>query len=184
MSADLNPLLAKRYASALLKVAQEGNMIDKIIDDLKKIKTSLLREDDFKRLSLASLHNANAFQEVVVTLGTKLEIDTVSINFLKLLVQNRRFSLLASICASFSRILEKEKGIEQADIETAREIDVDSKKEAEAFFENFFKKTLNFNWQINPALLAGFRARVETIQYDASLSGVTNRLHRHMKEGA
>jgi len=91
-------------------------------------------------------------------------------NFIALIVKNRQENRLTDIVAEFSRVWDEEQGEVKAEVVSARELDVDSKKMvADYLQQRLAAKEVKLTEKIAPEILGGFILRYGDKIVDASL---------------
>ena len=176
----MEKILSTRYAKALLDLAIEGAVVDEAAADLKEF-TRILRENrDLKRFLTSPLIDRGAKLAPLDRLlagATKLGGD-----FIRLLVQKGRISILEGIACDYERLAAEELGRATARIETARPID-DSEVEAiRRQLARLTKKEIRADVSVNRSILAGVRARVGDRVYDGSLLKKLENMRRILTE--
>ena len=104
-------LISDRYASALYDLAAEKKVVDSVLENLQNIKKTI---EDNKELSLlikSPLINSNDKLEVLIKLNSSLNLNELSITFLKVVSNNKRFaSLTLSMISQFVNINANKRG--------------------------------------------------------------------------
>jgi len=105
-------------------------------------------------------------------------IHPLSLNFIHLLIHNRRETQLADVARDFVDMYEKSKGILRAHVVAATDMDETSKKRLRQQLNALFKADVQMTAETNPNLIGGFILRVGGQQYDASLSTGLKRMRK------
>jgi len=108
-------------------------------------------------------------------------VNPLTLNFINLIIRNRREFLLADVARDFIGLYEKSKGIKRAHVVSATGMDVASKQQFQQQLNELFKADVQMTDETNPGLIGGFILRVEDQQYDASLSSALDRMRKTLK---
>ncbi len=114
-------------------------------------------------------------------LADNLGLHRVIRNFLSVLVSHRRTSELKSIREQFEQVVDERLGWVRADIASARELSAAQREEIERVLGAKLGKFIRADYKIDPALLAGVRARVASKEYDATLKGKLESMRQRLQ---
>ena len=124
------------------------------------------------RLALLSPVVARPRKEAVVArIADDLGLHRLIKNFLLVLVLHRRISDLRSIQQHFELIADEREGWIPAEITSAKNLTAPQREQIERALGSKLGKFIRAHYIVDPALIAGIRARVASIEYDASLRG-------------
>jgi F-type H+-transporting ATPase subunit delta len=101
-------------------------------------------------------------------------------NFLSVIISHRRTHELKAILQSFEEEIDKRLGWVSAQIASATELAPEQKEEVERALGTKVGKFIRAEYTIDPSLLGGIRARVESHQYDATLRGKLESMRQHL----
>ena len=151
----MSELAAKRWAKALIELAQEDNNISKedILDDLKEVVANI---DASAELSNA-INNPSISTEEKQVIICKLfqnRVMPIVYNFLYALNLKKRLSLISDITSEFQTELEKIKNIVHIDITSAIDLDDEKKLNIRNKLAEKLQKDIMINWNKNAKLLA------------------------------
>ncbi len=108
---------------------------------------------------------------VIGKFSDELKLHRLIRNFLLVVISHRRTKDLLGIRQEFAAEVDKRLGWIPADIASAQELSPQQKEELERTLGAKLGKRIRAHYQVDPALLAGVRARVVSKEYDASLRG-------------
>ncbi len=176
-----NSRLASRYAKALFYLAKERNQVEAVKQDLAKL-TALLKEStEFQWL----LESPVIMSSVKVGLVGKMltgYIDSLSLEFLQLLIEHRRESNLASTCRMFMELYKKDQGILDAKVESAIPMGDAFLEEMKKSLEKSSKKKIVMTTETDESLIGGFILTLEDQQLDASVQSKLKRIRQELRE--
>ncbi len=108
---------------------------------------------------------------VIEKLANEMGLHRLIRNFLLVVVTHRRTHEIPAIRRSFEAAVDARLGWLPAEIASAKELTDDQKKEIERSLSAKLGKSLRSNFQVDPALIGGIRARVASREYDATVKG-------------
>jgi len=165
-----NATVARPYAEALFRVAQAGkesfNLAawSELVSELAQI-ASHPEVQAFARNPKASASDIVAAFKALVKTPVNKEVD----NFLSMLVENGRISLLPEIGAQFLALKNAAEGAADAEITSAFELDAAQVSALIATLEKKFSRKLNPVVTVDPALIGGVRVVVGDEVLDTSV---------------
>lgn len=166
--------IARRYARALLEIAREGGLTDRMGDDLAR----------FARLvegQLATVMGNPVFtqQERTGVLEAVLPgqaLHPTVANFLRLLMEKGRFGVLPDIVREYRDLADQEAGRVRAVVTSATELSAATRDQVAQALTQATGKKVVIETRVDPTLLGGLVARVGSRVYDASLRTRLDRL--------
>ncbi len=102
-------------------------------------------------------------------LGQPLGLSRVSRNFLFVLLDNRRMSLLGEILRAFEGMLDERLGIVRAKVTTAAELGAAERQLLEQTLAEMTGKQVRVQFAVDPVVLGGAVTRIGSTIYDGSL---------------
>lgn len=166
--------VARPYAEALFRVAKSGNLA--AWSDLVSEMAHVAAHPDVQALS----HNPNVPEEqVAATFVTLLKspITDEAKNFVGMLVENGRLSLLPEIGAQFHVLKNAHEGAADAAITSAFELSSVQVKELIATLEKKFGRKLNPSVSVDTSLIGGVRVVVGDEVLDTSVRARLQQMH-------
>ena len=142
--------------------------------------------------SSGELHNAlttpsvpaSRKRAVINRLGDLLSLSKITRNFLYVLVDKRRISILGEIVESFDLVVDERLGFARAHITSAAELNEQQRAEVTAELQKLTGKRLRSRYDVDPALIGGLVARIGSTVYDGSIRGQLHDLGLHLTEEA
>lgn len=169
---------AKRYATALIHLAQSENSMDKILEQTQMIKQCI-----FENSELRSVLNSPVIKNVDKLSIAKSVFKTSDKMLFKLfetLSENNRFDHLKWICQSYARQYNVIHHISEVDIYSAVELDDKIVNTFKAKIKDITSNESNITTTVNKDLLGGFILNVNGLQHDASILGHLNKLKKNL----
>lgn len=172
MSADG---VAERYASALYDLARQIGHVDRIDRELQRAAAIAQNERILVRALVAPDIPENVKHKIVDEVYGST-VSPLLHNFLRVLVDQRRFDVLSAIAQSFQGIVQDASGQVPVEVETAVDIPSDVRKQVEAEVARHTGKSPVVHWQVTPEILGGVVVRIKDNIIDYSLKSQLHQL--------
>jgi F-type H+-transporting ATPase subunit delta len=160
---------ARRYAQAVFDLAKEAGTLDRWLADLKTLNSLFGSEQAVGMLEDPKL-TPEAQNKIVDDLISKVQIEPLVGNFVKLLVQRGRLASLPRIVEIFGEMYNREKGIVIADVTTAVPLDEAHRKEVADRLAKITGKTVEIRMHTDPNILGGIITRIGDELLDSSVA--------------
>lgn len=161
-------IVAERYASALLNVAEKASEMEKILEDLLFLK-KLLSSNPALKIFLESPHITQEDKVVLVRKVLGPILTKTSINFLLLLGKKYRLLYLVEIIEEYQRLYDAEMAIQRTDVITAYPVDDGLAERLHHRIERIMKKGVKLCFYIDPRILGGVIIRTPNLLIDGSV---------------
>lgn len=172
----LNAEVLEPYAEALMSLAQSTDKTDRLGEDVAALLNLLKESPELEQFLSNPLVKANDKKAVLQRIGGD-ELDTYTVNFLKILVERRRIGYLMGICQHYQLLLRKLKQTVLAEVTSAVELNEaqqQSVREKVQAMTNAHQVELDT--KIDPDLIGGVIIKVGSQVIDASLRGQLRRI--------
>jgi len=166
--------LALHYASALADAVfgpNSGLSPQDAITQLRFAEATLGGSKQLEHALLSPAVSKQRKKSVIEKLADALALHRLIRNFLLVVVSHRRTHELPAMRRSFEAVVDERSGWVSADIASARELGDEQKKAIEKALGVKLGKMIRANYQVDPALIGGIRARVASREYDATVKG-------------
>lgn len=176
--------LARRYAQALVDLAQESNAVDPIGQELVSFKDVLDLSGGALRIALSN--PGLTIDERRVVLGTvlgRLTLHPYVRNFLRLLADKSRFFVYDQIVSSYLDLADSLAGRQRATVTTARSLGVLTRLQVEQTLSKATGRRLVVTYQVDPGLIGGMVAQLGDKVIDASVRARLNALQNELLRG-
>lgn len=174
-------LISDRYAHALYDLASEKKTVDVVIENLKNLKKLIESNKELYLLIKSPLISSNDKLEVILKLILSLNLNQLSITFLKVISTNKRFANLLSIISQFNKINAYKRGDVLADITSADELTDVQKNNIKNQLRNILGDKLSLNYKVDKKIIGGLIVKVGSKMIDTSLANKINKLKIAMK---
>ena len=161
--------IARPYAEALFRLAQEGNALAAWSEKLAFI--AAIYQDRQMQAAIANPKvTANDFERLLLDIGGA-RIDAEARNFIQLLVRNRRLAVLPQIHEQFEKLKLENEGKLDAKISSAFPLDDAQRNHVVKLLSSRFKRKINATETVDPELIGGIKVEVGDKVWDASVRG-------------
>ncbi len=166
---------ARRYAKALLSLAQEQEEGETIGSQLGQVAELFTDPELAKILALPALP-VSVRQDIAAQLASQGSPHEIVEKFLRVLADNDRLQDIGAINAAYQQLLDKALGRVRAQVRSAFELEEEEKRLIATTFSQLTHKTVEPSFETDAALLGGVVVEVEGRVYDASLKTQLARL--------
>lgn len=173
-------IIAGRYAEALFQEAKSENKLDAVMAQLETVSALYESSSDFKTLVKSPLVKKEEKQAVIDVLKSKGVVEDFLYKFLTLLATKNRLSLLELIAKEVSAMDRKAKGEAEAFVTVAAPLDEASKLALKQTLDKITGKKITIREKVDPTILGGVIAQVESSLYDASVRGQLNKIKEQL----
>ncbi|MEX0760442.1 MAG: F0F1 ATP synthase subunit delta [Tistlia sp.] len=173
--------LAKRYATALIELADQAKKLDAVAEDLRGLSGLIEESADLRRLLRSPLYDRD---EQIAAMGEVLSragVDDLTRRFVLVVAGNRRLFALPGMIDGYLAELARRRGEVTAKVSAARELDKAQLKTLQQAIDKVVGGTAKIELKVDPALLGGLVVRVGSRMIDGSLKGKLDRLQLAMK---
>jgi len=160
--------VAKRYATALIKVAQDTNKVEPYLEQLEDLKLHIFGHEEMKRLIVSPHIPHSQKKAILLFFVEKLKLDNSMLNFLNLLIDNDRMETLPMIALLYRDRADELLGRVRVQVQSAAPLG-EMQAKLQAALERALKLKVILEAQVKPDLLGGFIVRVRDQVLDASL---------------
>lgn len=168
--------LARTYAKALLQAAGSNEAGTAVRDELRRFVAAVAEVPQFGSAMASPVIPPAAKEKAVAALVERIGVGKLGREFLLLLVRNMRMAQLSAVLAAVEDLLNRRLGIAVAEVTTAVPLAGDDAKALAGTLERLVGRRVELRTAVDPKLLGGFVARVDSTLYDASLRGQLGRL--------
>ena len=167
---------AIRYAKAVLSLASDNKVADKVNADMKQIASAIATNSDLNAM----------LQSPVVRSSDKLSVlravfgdaNNATTNLINTLITNKRIALLGDVANKYNHLYDALRDTQVAKVTTATPLTKDLEKKVLAKVKELTGKSTEIMNTVDESILGGFVLRVGDLQYDASIANKLNKLKR------
>jgi F-type H+-transporting ATPase subunit delta len=170
--------LARPYAAAVFKRAKETNASKDWSKNLAFLAAVLGDESIFRIIDDPKVSKLS-LQTLLLDISEG-QLDPEGQNFLKLLIENNRLSLVPAITELFETYKAEDEGSIEIDVTTAYAFTKESKQSFNDTLEKFFGKKVSMKVAVDSALIGGVLVRAGDQVIDASVRGQLQQLAQRL----
>lgn len=176
--------LAGRYAAALFDLADAGQELDSVADDLSHLNDLIDGSDDFRRLLQSPVISRDDQGKAIGAIGEKAEWGRLTRNFLGLVAQNRRLFALQGMIGAYHAILSARRGEVTAEVTSATPLSERHLAELNDVLRRSIGAKVAIQSRVDPGLLGGLIVKIGSRMIDSSLKTKLQKLQFALKGAA
>lgn len=176
---------SKNYAQALIELAGENaSLKDTFFNEIKEINIAFSKVPNSKKI-FSSPAISKEEKKSIVKKMLQGKVNETIFNFLNILIENDKLSLLEEIQNQYLILLNKSKGILVAEVYSAHEISDDTVKALIETLQCNISNTQNVNnivieKKLDPSLIGGLKLKINDLVYDGSIKSRLEGLKRRL----
>ena len=170
-------IISTRYAKALMMAGHDNQCLDTLKADMDLIRITLCENPMFRQVLENPVIKPPDKRRVMAELLEK-RVHPLMLNFINVIIRNRRELMLSDVARDFIDLYEKSKGIMRASVVSATDMSEQSKQQLQQQLSLLFKANVKMTSETKPELIGGFILRAGDRQYDASLSSSLQRMRK------
>ncbi len=157
--------IARPYARAAFDFAKEHNAVEQWLNMLMFI-DGIVKNTDFQQI----LKSGNSILiTTVLTKVTENYLDKYGLNFVKLLIENKRLEVAENILKEFIRLKNVDEKIMNVEVVSAEKLSKSDINKLLTYLKKKYQQSINLNNTIDPSILGGVIIKTETDVLDDSL---------------
>ncbi|MBF0425825.1 MAG: ATP synthase F1 subunit delta [Magnetococcales bacterium] len=172
--------LAKRYATALVELATEQDVLDAVGDDLAAFLEVYTITPGLAALLTTPTVALKDQRAAVETYLSQAAPAPLTGNFLRLLVAKRRMSQIGEVVAAYRADVDRRRGRVVVNVQTAMPLTKVHIKRLETVMSEVTGSQAAVEVEEKPDLLGGLVVRIGSVMWDYSIRGRLHRLKAHM----
>ncbi len=168
--------IARRYARALLELAKEDALVEKVLKDLHDFESLLNQQPSLREVLTRRSFTSQQQARVLRDLLALTDFAPLTRNFLLLLVEKHRMRALEGIVREFKRGYDDLKGLVRASVITASPLPSRLEQQLIAYLERATGRRVVLTKEIDPNVIGGVVTRVGDVLFDGSLATQLKRM--------
>lgn len=171
--------ITNRYATALLKQAEDTNQFDEVSNDMQLVYDTLKASRELRVALQSPVINEEKKKNILKELfGSKINHETA--NFLNFVIEKNREDILFEIAERFLELRDNKMNIIPAVVTTAVELANEEKDLFKKSLEKYSEKEVRISFSVNPDLIGGFLVQLKDKMLDASVKQQLNLLRKRL----
>lgn len=166
-------MIQNEYAKALYELAVEENKVELIFECLKAV---VLSTEDKEYLKVMSSPFISGEDKKLMIVSIYKSLDQTFINFLKVLIDNNRFSLISEIYESYKNLILESKSIVCADVYSVDYLNNQHIASIKTILEKKYNKEILINNIVDKNLVGGLKITINGEIIDLSVKSSLSKL--------
>ncbi|MGO9117610.1 MAG: F0F1 ATP synthase subunit delta [Desulfomonilaceae bacterium] len=177
----IDTTLSKRYATALVEIAQEQNALDKYAEDLDSLSKLVEESRDFREILMNPVFTRDDKKKIAGPVLKKMGADPMVINFVYLLIDRKRIDQLTGIEKAFRAKVDEIRGITRGQVISAEPLGAPELGRVTDILAKVTGKQVMVTTKVDPSLIGGLVARVGDMVFDGTIRTQLNQLKESLK---
>lgn len=170
-----------RYAKAFFATAKEKKLLEIFKADIQLVLDVCTNSADFNLLLESPIVNESKKTGLISSIF-KGKIHELTMNFLLLIVKNKREVHIPGISRNFLALTRKDQNIKSATLITATGITKETISKIGKIMEEQLKTKVELSSQVDPEIIGGIVLRIGDKQYDASVATQIKKIKQKLLE--
>ena len=173
---------SERYSRALFEVANEGNELDKIENDIKNFQLLLKSSQEIMNFIKNPTQSINTQNSVIVLLADRLGFSKNLKNFFLLLVEKRRIFFIQKISENFLKLCSLKRGEVKASLISSKELSNTELDKINKDLSTSMGSSIIFDYKIDKELIGGLKLQLGSFMIDTSIRNKLKKYEKAMLE--
>jgi len=174
----LKDIIAKRYAKALLSLAEKAGETSKVKEDLGAVAAAYAESKSLQSVFMNPVFSTTDRAKVLSGLLEQVKVSELSGRFLDLLVKKRRFGYIREVSAAYSDLLDVMQGRVKASVTTAEPLDQAEIGKLTDRIRSLVGMEVDVKVDVDPSLIGGVRTRIGSTLYDGSIASQLGQIRK------
>ena len=177
-----NVRVARRYAAALMTVAEENRSVDAVAADLEKVEKLLNESRDLALFLASPVIPARKKMTVLREIFTD-RVGKEVLTFFLLLTRKGREDFIPEVVRQFGILLDQRRGVVDVAVTTAMSVDKEQERTLQKRLEAYTSRTVRMNLHVDPSLQGGVVVQIGDTVLDGSVRHQLNVLKNRFIAG-
>ena len=169
-----------QYANALADIALEQGAAEPVLKQLRDFNAAYQESAELRNFLASPAVDREAKHGVIEKLAARLGASKIIRNFLFIMIDNQRTTLLPQMLESLQLVLQQRQGVAEANVVSATTLTDAQKTQLQQTFEKLTGKKIQAEYSQDPALLGGAMVRIGDTIYDGSLRNRLNQMRARL----
>ena len=176
-------VLARRYARALIDLAQEQGVVAEVGQDLAKIAEVFSENQDLANVFSDPTVSTQNKGEVLKEVLEKSNIQELTLKFLQVLLEKHRILGMKEINQAYTEYADEIANRVRAKVVTATPLSKEEEKKVQTALARMSGKEVVVELEVDESLLGGMVAYMGGQVYDGSLSNQLHQIRENLRKG-
>jgi F-type H+-transporting ATPase subunit delta len=174
-------LITVRYAKAFFATAKEKKLLDVFKSDIQLVLEVCTKSSDFNLLLESPVVKTSKKEELLKSIFEG-KIHQLTMNFLLLIVKNKREIHIPGISRNFLALTRKDQNIKSATLITATQMSAETLMKISKIMDKQLNTKVELSSQVDAEIIGGMVLRIDDKQYDASVATQMNNIKQRLLE--
>lgn len=175
-------MIGRRYASALFQLLEESG-IEPARNALGSLTQGLEDTPALKHVLASPVFKFEEKQVVLEELCQRMQAPPVMRDFLNQLLKNNREVLLPEISQAFSDLADRQKGIQQIRVSSAKLLDANKQEQVRHELSETLGRAVDVVFEVEPKLIAGLKIQICSRVFDNTVLGRLTSMQDQLTKG-
>ena len=173
-------IIAKRYAKALVQLAEEKKIVDKTRADLSAFVEAVESLPALQKLFSSPVFTPENKKAVIKELAAKLGLQPTTQRFVEHLAETGRIRYVQDVFEAFQEILAERTNRAMAKLTTAAAISPADLADIKKKLEVLTGKQVDVDSKIDATLIGGAKAQIGSTIYDGTIKNQLNKMRQQL----
>lgn len=169
-------IVAKRYAKALVQLAEEKKTVDKTRDDLVAFVGAVGSLPAMQKLFASPVFTPENKKAVIKDLAGKLGMQPTTQRFVEHLAETGRIRYVSDVLDAFQNILAERLNRAAVQLTTAAPLKPADLADIKKMLEGLTGKQVDIDPKIDASLIGGAKARIGSVIYDGTIKNQLSKM--------
>lgn len=180
MTPQISPV-ASRYANAFVDTIVENKAQKAVASDIESLKSIYVDSPEFADFTSNAVISRDEKRSVIEAMAKKAKFHDLTVNFLKLLIENGRLGNLVEMINAYDVVMDERAGNTIVSVVSAFPLKAAQEKKIKAELDKALDTNVQIISEVDQTLLGGVVITVGSKMIDDSIKGKLERLSRAMK---
>jgi F-type H+-transporting ATPase subunit O len=174
--------LEGRYATALFQVSKEKKNLDKVFTDLEHLRSCMLESEEFTNFVKTPAIQQAEKAEALKSLGTKYGYDPITMNYIMVLLENKRLHELERMVKAFEAFYRAENNQIVCQVTSEKELSSSEKSSVVAALQARAGDSakLMTTYDVNPSVMGGLMVKLGDQVFDFTVATKLEKLQTQL----
>ncbi|PIE75243.1 MAG: F0F1 ATP synthase subunit delta [Deltaproteobacteria bacterium] len=178
-----NIVVARRYAKALMLIADSDNKADEYSAELGAVAGIFESEKELSTILSNPLYGRSKRRELLLSIIESLSVSETIKSYLLLLFDKRRIGLISEINDNYQKLVDDVKNIARAVITSAAPLSEDTIKKLKSALSRKTGKQVEVELKNDPGIIGGIITVIGDLVYDGSIKTQLDNMKESFKRG-
>lgn len=179
-AASVSSVVTSRYATAIIDLADKEKVLDKVEKDLSELQSMISESEDLRSFIKNPLIAKQVQSETIAALSSKAKFQKLTINFLNVLIQNKRLNALPQVLRAVKEAFAKRRGEKFALVTVAQDLTAVQRADLEKSLAKAAGAAVALDIKVDPAIIGGMIVTIDSKMIDDSVARKLDKLKMAM----